>query len=107
MSNYRYYKQDNKIIAVSTYAGKTIRGIAKCNPEDKFDEEKGKEIAAARCNAKIAVKRLNNACSKYFEAYEELKRAEKRFKDMCNYLRDANNAKKEAECTLESIMMEV
>ena len=39
---YRYYTAGNKIIAVSTYAGKTVRGIAKCAEGDTFDIEKGK-----------------------------------------------------------------
>ena len=106
MPKYRYYKQDNKIIAVSTYAGKTVRGIAKCSPEDTFDEDKGKEIAAARCNAKVAKKRLANATSKYYEAYEALKRAQKRFNEMSSYIEDAAKAKKEADHYVDYISKE-
>lgn len=55
------YQTDNKtiVVAISTYAGKTVRGIAKCDPEDAFDLEKGKELAALRCAKKIEKMRLN------------------------------------------------
>lgn len=33
---------------------KTIRAKAKCSPEDEFDVEKGKQLAKARLNVKIA-----------------------------------------------------
>ena len=49
------------IIAMSTYAGKTVKGMAKCHPSDTYDEEKGKKLAAARCNLKIAELRYKNA----------------------------------------------
>lgn len=39
---------EGKTIAITKYAGKTIRGIAKWNPVDKFDAELGKEYAKRR-----------------------------------------------------------
>lgn len=30
---YRFYVTDNKVICVSSYAGKTVRGVAKCDPQ--------------------------------------------------------------------------
>ena len=65
---YRYYTNGNKVIAVSTYAGKTVRGTAKCDPKDAFDLEKGKKLAAARCAVKVAEKRVSRAGRKYDEA---------------------------------------
>ena len=64
-TNYRYYIADRKVIAVSTYAGKTVRGVAICASEDEFDLDFGKQLAAARCNEKVAAKRLARASSKY------------------------------------------
>ena len=29
---YRYYTNGRRVIAVSTYAGKTVRGVATCDP---------------------------------------------------------------------------
>lgn len=66
-TNYRYYLAGNKIIAVSTYAGKTVRGTAICAPGDKFNLEFGKRLAAARCNEKVAAKRYARANKKYNE----------------------------------------
>ena len=33
-NKYKYYTAGNKVIAVSTYAGKTVKGVAKCDPKD-------------------------------------------------------------------------
>ena len=59
---YKYYTNNKDVVvAVSSYAGKTVRGVAKCDPRDTFDIEKGKELAAARCNEKIAEKKINES----------------------------------------------
>ena len=50
-----------RVVAVSTYEGRTVRGVAKCDPRDEFNIEKGKMLAAARCNAKVAQKRAKRA----------------------------------------------
>ena len=42
-TNYKYYT-DNKsiVVALSSYAGKPVKGVAKCNPDDQFDLDDGK-----------------------------------------------------------------
>ena len=51
---YRYYTNgENVVVAVASYAGRTIRGVAKCSDQDEFDLETGKKLAAARCAMKI------------------------------------------------------
>lgn len=57
-----------QVVAVSTYAGRKIRGVAKCDPRDEFSIENGKKLAAARCNVKIAEKRAKRAEKKRAEA---------------------------------------
>ncbi len=89
---YRYYTNGNKVIAVSTYAGKTVRGVAKCAPEDKFDLTTGKKIAATRCAARIAEKRLERAHKKVEEANVQLLNAINYYDKMCNYAADAEHA---------------
>ena len=32
LEKYRYYVDGNRVIAVSTYCGKTVRGVAVCHP---------------------------------------------------------------------------
>ena len=56
---YRYYTNgENIVVAVASYAGRTIRGVAKCSDQDEFDLETGKKLAAARCAVKIARERV-------------------------------------------------
>ena len=96
IDKYRFYSTDNKVIAVSTYAGKRVRGTAICHPEDKFDYEIGKQIAAARCNHKIAVKRYNRATMKYADAFMKLAEAQKYLDRMKEYMNDSYVAMNEA-----------
>ena len=61
MTKYSFYTDGKtKVIAVSTYAGKVIRGVAKCDVNDTFSLEKGKKLAAARYNKKITKKISKN-----------------------------------------------
>lgn len=69
---YRFYVTDNKVICVSSYAGKAVRGIAKCDPKDMFDLETGKKLAQMRCDYKIAQKRVLRARAKHAEATKAL-----------------------------------
>lgn len=80
---------EKNIVAVSTYAGKTVRAKAICSADDTFDELAGKKLAAARCNAKIATKRTKRAESKMNEALEQLDRAQKYYDNMVRYFNDA------------------
>lgn len=87
---YRFYKSsDNVIVAVSTFAGKTVRGVAKCAPNDTFNEERGKRLAAARCGVKISEKRLKRAEKKYNEAVAAYEKAFIHMKEMEYYLSGA------------------
>jgi hypothetical protein len=65
MRKFEYkYKIDEKkrtIVAMSTFAGRTVVGVARCSDADEFNIETGKKIAAARCSVKIAEKRLKRA----------------------------------------------
>lgn len=87
MFNYKYIVTGNKVIALSTYAGKTVRGVAKCALGDEFDIEKGKDLATARCAYKIAQKRWKRSCQKLGEATDILLDAQ----DFYNEMREYNN----------------
>lgn len=104
LSKYRYYSDGKKVIAVSTYGGKTVRGVAKCAPTDHFNMEIGKEIAAARCNEKVAIKRYNRAERKYHEALDALQEAEAQVQKMKKYMNDAFIAKNEAAVTHDMLI---
>jgi len=73
ISKYKFYiTPDNKTIAISTYAGKTVRGVAKTDPRDTYDAEYGKELAAARCALKIAKKREKRANRQVKKAADQM-----------------------------------
>ena len=59
---YRFYTNGkNLVVAVTSFQGQNVRGVAKCNEQDEFDLETGKKLAAARCAMKIAKKRVKYA----------------------------------------------
>lgn len=79
----------NEIIAVSTYAGKTVKGVAKCDPRDSFDKATGEQLAIARCAAKIAEKRRKRAERKVAEAKILVDEAQAYLDRMNSYFSDA------------------
>ena len=91
VTKYKYYTTKNQVIAVSTYAGKIVRAVAKCNPLDEFDLEQGKALAAARLSVKVSKKRKKNAESKLEEARRNVAIAKHRERKMTEYLIDANH----------------
>lgn len=100
---YRFYNSNKEVIAVSTYAGKTVKGIAKLDPRDTFDVEQGKKLAAARCNEKIARKRAKRAASKVKEAQAQLAQARNYYERMANYYNDSMNEVVVAQKELSNI----
>ena len=97
ISKYKIFTDNKgKVIALSTYAGKTVRGVANCNPADIFDMEKGKQLAIARCAKKIAEKRIARAEKKVREAEDLRESATSRLYKMKVYLADANAEHKDA-----------
>ena len=103
--NYKYVVIPcEKVIAISTYAGRTVKGVAKCHPNDTFDVEFGKKLAAARCNEKIAYKRLTRALNKFGEAVDESVAADEKMKRMRDYVLDAGAAHEEAQRVLMELV---
>lgn len=96
MDKYRFYTSKNKVIAVSSYAGRRVRGVAVCAPGDEFDIEKGKQLAAARCGLKIAERRVARAKAERKKAIEAENRAIMKVNKMSDYLYDARTAAFEA-----------
>lgn len=77
------------VVALSTYCGKVIKGVAKCSSEDEFDIEKGKKLAAARCDFKVCQKRTKRAKMKHSNALNQLLKAEAYYYKMENYYKDS------------------
>ena len=102
MSKYRIYNDGkNKTVAVSTYAGKTVRGVAKCDPRDTFVFAKGEDLAIARCTEKIAAKRVARSKKEFEKAKNMVAIAQRRLEKMDSYVKDSvvayNTAKKNRE----------
>ena len=101
---YNYFTNGSrKVVAVATYAGKPVRGIAKCDPKDTFSFATGKELAAARCNAKIAKKRKANAYNQMTAAKAAFEKAQRHFHDMTEYYESACEAFDVANDKVDSI----
>ncbi len=108
IEKYKFYTDGTQhVYAVSTYAGKVVRGSASCDPKDEFSLEKGKELAAARCALKIANKRLKRASQKEEEAYSALIAADNHHHNMEVYLCDAYNEKTEAEDYIQKVLSQL
>ena len=106
-TNYRFVVTPTKVIALSSVAGRTVRGVAKCHPGDSFDEEFGKRLAAARCNKKIAEKRYTRAQSEYERMCKELAAFREKAHKTCDYLKDAYELNKSAAQLVEDIRSEL
>lgn len=112
LDKYKYYEYTDKggkktISAVSTYAGRTVKGYAKCDPRDSFDVENGKKLAAARCNAKVSAKRMRRAEQKMREAQNILDQAQARYDKMVQYFNDASRDKSFAENEIDCLLKEM
>ena len=104
---YKYYHSGNQVIAVSSFAGKTVKGVAKCDPHDTFSLEAGKKLAALKCNNKITAKRLKRASLRYVEAEKAVVEAQKHAERMKHYYHDAKAEHKEAADELFNLLMDM
>lgn len=104
---YKYTKDGgNTVIVISTYAGKTVKGIAKCDPNDKFSYDYGQKLAKARCDVKISKKRYKNANNKVKAAFEALNAAREYYNRMVEYEMDSFKAMDAAKENLTNILSE-
>ena len=107
LEKYRFYQHNNKIIAVSTYGGKTVRGVAICHPDDTFDFELGKKLAAARCNEKIAMKRYARASQCLDNAIKTVDKDTEYMHRMADYRNDSFVAMNEASQAVDRLIKQV
>lgn len=112
MEKKNYYKtytdaKNRTVIAVCRYAGHSVKGIAKCAPEDTFDIETGKKLAIARCEWKVAKLKLQNASKKYLEAAKAADEASLRYSKMKDYYMDSVDQLDEAGAAIQKILKEI
>ena len=101
MSRYRIFRDGKgKIVVASSYAGKIVRGIAKCNANDTYNEDTGIALATARCDVKIANKRVKRAMAKYDAATKAVNKANAEWEKAIKYLTNAEQEALTARKTL-------
>ena len=112
---YKFYEYEHlradgttslRIAAVSSFAGKPVKGYADCHPNDEFDREYGRALAAARCAEKIAAKRCNRAYNKVDEAKALVNAAMAHLQKMMRYEADAEASYNIASYDLAAIFSE-
>ena len=112
---YKYYEYNHlraddttslRIAAVSSFAGKPVKGYADCHPNDEYDMTYGRKLAAARCAEKIAAKRCNRAYNKVDEAKALVNAAMAHLQKMMQYEADAEASYNIASYELATILAE-
>lgn len=113
MAKYKFYNYEDKntgskvVICISSYAGKPVKGRAKCSPNDEFDLEAGKALAKARCDYAIAQKREKRALKKASEAYTAAIEASFNLDDMKIYYADAMHSRENAEKHIDDLLKNI
>ena len=102
MNPYKYYyvPEKKKVICVSHYAGKPVRGVAKCAPGDEFNVKIGERLARLRCDLKVACLRYGRAHEKWLEADQAFLKAEEALTKCEEYLWDSEEAAADAAYAL-------
>jgi hypothetical protein len=100
---YKIDEAHRTIVAMSTFAGKTVVGVARCAAEDTFDIEAGKRLAAARCNLKIAEKRMKYAEHCYTLACKYAEHWKNEKTKMATYDSDSTKAYLDAVANLAEV----
>ena len=101
---YKFAYVGNIVIAITSYAGKTVKAYAKCHSTDTFDREFGEKLAMARANVKVAKKRAARAKQKRAEAVRILAQAQMHMSKMDNYVDDSEDALNNAYIELNNLI---
>ena len=105
-NNYKIYtdEKNRQVIAVCRYAGRNVRAVATCSPEDTFNVEIGTELAVARCAWKVAKLKVQNAGVSYMTAAKAADEAAIRLDKMKEYYMDSVDQMAEAGASMEAII---
>lgn len=88
--NFHYNSDTKTVVCTTRYKGQTVRGIAKCSPEDNFDITVGKKLAYLRCRQKFARKKLKRAHRAYADALCIEARARNNFYKATEFVNDSD-----------------
>ena len=67
---YKFHTDGKRKVVCVAYVGKDnkqFRAVAKCSPNDTFDEDFGRKLAKARVDLKITTQRLDQSQNEYVE----------------------------------------
>ena len=108
MEKMKTFFGDRKVISVCNFHGRyipsqTVRGIAKCSPEDTFSVTDGCDLAHARCNLKLSSLILDDALTRYNDALSLKEAIDKELACASKNLTSARKRYSEAKETLTSI----
>lgn len=87
--NFYLDKNTKTVICTTTYKNESIRGVAKCNPEDVFDVDIGKVLAYSRCKQKLAKKKLQHARKVYGNALRDEDKARRNLLKAFSFVHDS------------------
>lgn len=104
MAKYKFIHNGKETICISSYAKKTVKGIAKASTEDVYDQKKGESLAKARCDYKVAQKRVKNAASRLAEAENLMRTITEYHEKMLQYYNDAIAERTMIKNSLESLL---
>ena len=107
--NYKIYVNEEKkqVIAVCRYAGRNVRAMATCSPEDAFNKLLGMDLAIWRCERKVAKLKIKNAAEKYMEAAKKADEAQRRYDAMKQYYMDSVDKLDNCEAEIQKLLEEV
>ena len=105
-ANYTIYtdEKNRQVVAVCRYAGRKVRAVAKCAPEDTFDIEIGTELAIARCEWKVAKLKLQNAGACYMTAAKAADEAAIKLGKLKDYYMDSVDQLDEAGAAMQAVI---
>lgn len=102
--NYKVYTHGNEVVAVTSFARRPVRAVAKCDPRDTFNVEFGKALAVARCDVKVADKRLVAAKKRLDKANEAMIAAKRELDAAKEYFNLAQTEYVDARATVARFM---
>lgn len=109
IENYKFIiiPEKKKVIAITHYQGKVVKGIAVCSEHDEFDVETGKRLASARANVKVAMKRKARAEKKLAYFDKIIDDVEREYHELEGYAYDAGERWENAIDELANVLNDV
>ena len=108
-NNYKIYvdEKNKQVIAVCRYAGRNVRAVATCAPEDTFNVDFGTKLAKARCDVKVAKAKIQNASAAYMKASVAADEAQRQYDNMKQYYIDSVDQLDKASAAVINLIKEI